>query len=319
MLPSTICILTHFSMLQMFKRFGLFILTNILVLILIWVVMSVVQIFFPEVRTALGGNGYYLIYAAVVGFLGSFVSLFLSKWMAKSTYGIILINETNIHTVDEKLRKIYETVERISKQSNITMPEVGYYESTDPNAFATGPSKNNSLVAVSTGLMSSMTNEEIEGVIGHEMAHILNWDMVTMTLLQWVMNTFVIFISHIVAKIVTSFISKNDEEWSIGNFLIYNGIYMALQIVFGILASIVVMWFSRHREYRADEGSSRLVGKEKMIRALRKLESLTQVTNAHDDWQLAAFKISSKEAFELFSSHPALPKRISNLESQYTL
>ena len=136
--------------------------------------MSVVQIFFPEVRTALGGNGYYLIYAAVIGFLGSFVSLFLSKWMAKSTYGIILINETNIHTVDEKLRKIYETVERISKQSNITMPEVGYYESTDPNAFATGPSKNNSLVAVSTGLMSSMTNEEIEGVIGHEMAHILN-------------------------------------------------------------------------------------------------------------------------------------------------
>ena len=305
-------------MFQIAKRISLFLLTNILVLILIGLVMMVLEIFFPNIKTLLGGNGYYLIYAAVVGFLGSFVSLFLSKWMAKTTYGIILIDESNIHSLDVKLQKVYESVERIAKETKITMPEVGYYESMDPNAFATGATKNSSLVAVSTGLLNSMNHDEVEGVIWHEMAHITNGDMVTMSLLQWVMNTFVIFISHIVAKIAVNFLSKDDEEGGM-NFFIYHGIYMVLQIIFGILASIVVMGFSRHREYRADEWSSKLVGKDKMIRALRKLQSLTQITNAHDDGNLAAFKISSKQAFELFSSHPALEKRIKNLEEQYTL
>lgn len=196
------------------------------------------------------------------------------------------------------------------------MPEVGVYVSEDPNAFATGPSKNRALVAVSTGLVRNMTSAEIEGVIAHEMSHILNGDMVTLTLLQGVLNTFVIFFARVIGEIIDRTILKNDEGQGWGYFITV----MVLEVIFGIFASLVLMAFSRHREYRADEGSSRLVGKDKMILALKRLEHITASREIADDGKLATFKIHSEAGFlHLFMSHPTLPDRIKNLENNYQI
>lgn len=214
-----------------------------------------------------------------------------------------------------KEQLVYTTVARIAKDNGIKVPEVGVYESADPNAFATGASRNSSLVAVSTGLLESMTPSEIEGVIAHEMAHILNGDMVTMTLLQGVINTFVIFAARVIGGIIDKVVFKNEE----GNGMGYMVTVIVLEIVFSILASVILMWFSRHREFRADEGASKYMGKEKMIAALKRLQSMTERTEHYDDGRLATMKIASKSSFmELFSSHPALDKRIANLESKFT-
>jgi len=300
---------------QIIKRIFFFVLTNIAVLALLSVVMLVINMFFPGILDAGWGMGAITVYAIVFGFAGSFISLAISRWMAKRAYNIILIDR-NTSSQDTKLQLVWDTVERIAQMNNIVMPEVGYYESAEPNAFATGATKNSSLVAVSTGLLSQMDKWEIEWVVGHEMAHILNWDMVTLTLIQGVMNTFVILFSHIAARAVSSFLSRDGENWL--SYLAYQGVYIAFQLVFGFLAMFVVMWFSRIREYRADLGGAQYTSKAKMISGLRKLRDMTaRIKHEKKDAKMAAFMINEPDSF--FSTHPSLDNRIKALEENYQL
>lgn len=302
-------------MLTFLKRIFFFFLTNIAVLFLLSLVMMGVNYFFPGLISRYGGNTSFLIYAALMWFVGSFISLFISKWSAKRLYSIQLLDAQSA-SADSRLQLVWNTVERIAQMNHITMPEVGYYESTDPNAFATGWSKNNSLVAVSTWLLDAMEKREIEWVVGHEMAHILNGDMVTLTLIQWVINTFVIFFSHLAAKAVSTFFSSSNEgEWM--SFLMYNVVYMLFQVVFWLLAMFVVMWFSRFREYRADLGWARFTNKSSMIAGLKKLQSLSTIQQAPIDPKMTAFMISEPDSF--FSTHPSLVNRIKALEENYQL
>ena len=230
--------------------------------------------------------------------------------MAKKAYKIQLFNLENLSTLSPKERLVYDTVSDLAERNHIKIPEVWIYTSKDPNAFATGPGKNNSLVAVSSGLLESMDNDAIEWVVAHEMAHILNGDMVTMTLLQWVINTFVIFISRVIGQIVAS---RVDEKAS---GMVYILVSIVLEIIFGILASMIVMKFSRYREFRADEWSARFVGKNKMIKALQALQKM-QEKAPKDSGKFATMQISTrwKSGFKkLFSSHPDLSDRIRNIE-----
>ncbi|MDQ1343661.1 MAG: Protease HtpX [Patescibacteria group bacterium] len=296
------------------KRMFLFLAMNLAVILVLTAVSFVLERFFG-IRISANAGGYagLAVFALVYGFIGSFVSLWLSKWMAKNAYGITILSESRLMDYSSKEQLVYATVARIAKENGISVPEVGVYESADPNAFATGATKNSSLVAVSSGLLDSMSASEIEGVIGHEMAHILNGDMVTMTLLQGVINAFVIFAARVVGGIIDKAVFKNEEGSGIG----YYATVFVLEIVFSVLASVILMWFSRYREYRADEGASKYMGKDKMIAALKRLQSLTERTEAYDDGNLATMKIASKSSFlSFFSSHPPLEKRIANLESK---
>ncbi len=302
------------------KRIFFFALTNIAVLTLFTIVMMIVQMVFPGLQNARGGYMYMLMYAAIFGFLGSFVSLWISRWSAKKMYNIQLLDAQSAMS-DARLQIVWNTVERIARENGINMPEVGYYESVDPNAFATGATKNSSLVAVSTGLLDVMELDEIEGVVGHEMAHILNGDMVTLTLIQGVMNTFVVFLSQVIARAIDAWISDENGEGM--GWLAYNLVYMLLQIVFGFLASLVVMYFSRYREYRADEGGARFTNKKKMIAGLQKLKKLSSMPvqvseeNAEANKKMAAFMISEPDS--MFSTHPSLDNRIKALEENIQL
>ncbi|OIO77381.1 zinc metalloprotease HtpX [Candidatus Gracilibacteria bacterium CG1_02_38_174] len=301
-----------------FKRIFLFLATNIAIILVITAIIFVLERYFGFHISSSVSNGYggLFVFALIFGFVGSFISLAISRWMAKRAYDIQLISETRLMDYDSKTQMVYTTVSTIAKQNGIDMPEVGVYESADPNAFATGPSKNKSLVAVSTGLLESMTAPEIEGVIAHEMSHILNGDMVTMTLLQGVLNTFVIFFARIIGSIIDKTVFKNEEGNGWGYFITV----IVLEIILGILASLVLMAFSRYREYRADEGSSRLVGKDKMILALKRLQYIVTNKEIVDDGKLATFKIHSEKGFmTLFMSHPDLDDRIKNLENNYQL
>ncbi|MDP5039056.1 MAG: protease HtpX, partial [Candidatus Gracilibacteria bacterium] len=258
-----------------------------------------------------------LIFAGIVGFTGAFISLFLSKWMAKFSHNIKLFDYNNISSLSSKEKLVFDIVEKISSNNNIKMPEVGIYESPEPNAFATGATKNSSLVAVSTGLLDLMTEDEIEGVISHEMAHILNGDMITMTLIQGVINSFVIFLSRIIASVVDNYLKSNDENASSGPSWVYYVVSIVLEIIFGILASLLVMWFSRHREFKADLGGAQYSSKQKMISALKKLQLYSDKMLTDDTDKLATMKIGSKKRggfFALFSSHPDLGDRIRALE-----
>ena len=259
-------------------------------------------------------TGWYtglFIYSAVIGFAGSFLSLAISKWMAKRAYKMTFLTEQNEWSLNEKEKVVYNTVVSLSRQNGIKTPEIGIYISNEPNAFATGYSKNNSLVAVSTGLLDSMDKNAVEWVVAHEMAHILNWDMVTMTLLQWVLNTFVIFISHILANIVQNFL---DEKMS---WIARLGIIIFFQFLLWILASLIAMKFSRYREFRADAGSAKYVWKEKMIAWLEALKRMKD-SAPEDKWSFATMQISTKTKWgfmQLFSSHPQLDDRIKALEN----
>lgn len=280
--------------------------------------MSAVNYFYPNLLTAYGDFTSLLAFAAVFGFGGAIISLLISRWQAKKMYGIVLLDPATLHEEDTRLQLVYQTVERIAKSKNIDMPEVGYYESPEPNAFATGKSKNSALVAVSTGLLNTMEDREIEGVVGHEMAHVLNGDMVTLTLITGVMNTFVIVLSHIVSRIVAGFLSRSDDdEWGISQlsyFLVYN----VLQVVFGLLASIVIMYFSRMREYRADLGGAEFTSRASMIAGLKRLQKLTKLQDRHaDNGKLTAFMINEPDSF--WSTHPSLDNRIKALEANYQL
>lgn len=297
----------------MLKRIFLFLLTNIAIIALISVVIFIVENVFGISISWYSTNYVSIfIYALIVWFTWSFLSLAISRWMAKRAYSITLVDRNNLWELGEKMKIVYETVENLAQNNHIQMPEVWIYESADPNAFATGPSKNKSLVAVSTGLLDLMNKEEIEWVIWHEMAHILNWDMVTMTLLQWVLNTFVVFISRILANI---FDNVTDWKfWALWYFLVN----LILQIVLWLFASLIAMWFSRHREFRADEGSAIYVWKQKMIAWLKALQKMQNIAS-EDKWSLATMQISTKKRnwfMMLFSSHPDLQDRIRNLEEK---
>ena len=281
---------------------------NIAVMIVLTIFIYILGLFGIKVsaNTYLG----LFIISAVIGFAGSFISLFMSKWMAKKAYNIRLITASDLNMLNEKERLVYDTVSNLSERNHIKMPEVGVYESSEPNAFATWATKNSSLVAVSTGLLDMMSKDAIEWVVGHEMAHVLNGDMVTMTLLQWVLNTFVVFFSKIIANIVANSVDEN-YAW-IARF----AVDILLQIVFGFLASFIAMWFSRYREFKADAGSAYYVWKEKMIAWLQALKDM-QNNIAKDDPTYSSMQISSKKTsgfMKLLSSHPDLDDRIKALE-----
>ncbi|HDX1193553.1 protease HtpX [Pasteurella multocida] len=278
-------------------RILLFLATNMAVLVVFNIILSLTGI---QAQDATG----LLLMAALFGFSGSLISLFLSKTMALRAVGAEVIKQPR----NDMERWLVNTVRSQAERANLAMPDVAIYHSEDVNAFATGPSKNNSLVAVSTGLLRAMTQDEAEAVLAHEVAHIKNGDMVTMTLLQGVLNTFVIFVSRMIAKVVSS---NRDGESSTG---IYFLVSMVLEILFGFLASMIAMWFSRYREFRADAGSAELVGKHKMIAALQRLQRLHEPQEL--EGQLAAFAINGKRGglAALFMSHPPLEKRIAALQ-----
>ncbi len=279
-------------------RVLLFLATNLAVLVVFSIILSLTGI---QSQDTMG----LLIMAALFGFSGSLISLFLSKTMALRSVGAEIITQPR----NEAERWVLQTVHSQAERAGLPKPDVAIYHSNDVNAFATGASKNNSLVAVSTALLNQMTRDEAEAVLAHEVAHIKNGDMVTMTLLQGVLNTFVIFVSRMIAKVAAS---NRDGETSSGMYFL---ISMVLEIVFGILASIIAMWFSRYREFRADAGSAELVGKQKMIAALQRLKSLHEPQEL--EGQLAAFAINGKRGGglrELFMSHPPLEKRIEALQ-----
>ncbi len=300
----------------MFKRISLFLATNLAILITISIILFIIKaVFWIDISWYWYNYTSLFIFAAIWWFAWSFISLFISKWMAKRAYNIQVIDKNYIDDLPEKEKVVLNVVNEIAEREHIKMPEVWIYEDSEPNAFATGPSKNNSLVAVSTGLLNNMTKDEIEWVIGHEMSHILNWDMVTMTLLQWVLNTFVIFFARILANIVDWFLNKDSDEPGWGYYISA----IIFEFLLGILASMIAMWYSRVREYKADEGSARRVGKEKMIHALMALKKMEPVLIHSQDGKdnLAAFKIESKRwrwLASLFASHPDLDDRIKHLE-----
>ncbi len=296
----------------MIKRILLFGLTNIAVIAIITVVVILLERYF-HIDMSNGNILGIAIISLIIGFTGAFISLLISRWSAKRTYAIILIDHTNKHQASVKEQKVYELIERLSLQNGIKIPEVGVYIDNDANAFATGRSKNASLVAVSTALLEQCSQEEIEWIVAHEMSHILNGDMVTMTLLQGVLNTFVIFLSRIVAQFL-----DEATDGKLG-WLGYQAVYILLQILLGFGATIIAMKFSRHREYRADFGSAQFVWKKKMIAALRRLQLIHAAKVPIGTDQLSAFKISASEKISLFASHPSLESRIAALEENYQI
>jgi heat shock protein HtpX len=286
-------------------RIALFLMTNLAVMLVFGLVLSLTGIQSSSVPGL-------MIMAGLFGFGGSIVSLLMSKWMALRSVGGEVIEQPR----NETERWLVETVRRQSQQAGIGMPQVAIYHAPDINAFATGARRDASLVAVSTGLLQSMSQDESEAVIAHEISHIANGDMVTMTLIQGIVNTFVIFISRLIAQVASGFLSGNrdGEESGNGNPMIYFAVATVLELVFGILASIITMWFSRYREFHADAGSAKLVGREKMIAALQRLKTSHEPQEAGS---MMAFCINgkSKSFSELFMSHPPLDKRIEALRS----
>lgn len=251
-----------------------------------------------------------LIFAAIIGFGGAFVSLFLSKFMAKAGTGMTMIEQPS--TAEE--RWLLETVSDLARQAGIGMPEVGIFPANQSNAFATGWSRNNALVAVSSGMLERFDRDSVRAVLGHEIGHIANGDMVTLTLIQGVLNTFVIFLSRIIGLVVDRAIFRNEEGRGIGFFVVE----IAAQIVLGILASIIVAWFSRYREYRADASGARLAGAGAMISALQHLKRETEMPDEMPE-SFKAFAISEGKGFslaEMFASHPPLDDRIEALRSR---
>ena len=294
-------------------RIGLFFATNIAIMVVISIVFRLLGL-----EGVLAANGVdlnlqaLLVMSAVIGFSGSFISLMMSKWMAKRSMGVQLIDPQSPGGADA--RWLYDTVARQAEQAGIGMPEVGVFDSADPNAFATGASRNNALVAVSTGLLRTMSREEVEAVLAHEVSHVANGDMVTMALIQGVVNTFVIFFSRIIGHFVDRVVFKVER----GHGPAFWITTIIAEIVLGILASMIVMWFSRQREFRADTGGANLAGKQKMIAALERLKGNYEGSSELPD-QLTAFGISglrSSKLGKLFMSHPPLDERIAALRQQ---
>ncbi len=283
----------------MFTRIGLFLLSNIAVLALASVVMSLLRVN-PSQMSGL------LVMAAIFGFGGSIISLLLSKFMAKRSTGAVVITQPRNPTE----RWLLDTVARQAKAAGIGMPEVAVYDAPEINAFATGANRNNALVAVSTGLLHNMSEDEAEAVLGHEIAHVANGDMITMALLQGVLNTFVIVLARVVGGVIDSALSGNRDS---GRGFAYYIIVFVLEMVFGLFATMIAMWFSRHREFRADAGGAQFAGRQKMIAALERLKLNHGQSTLPN--QIAAFGIAGSTAKKLFLSHPPLEERIAALRS----
>lgn len=286
-------------------RVLLFVGTNLAIIAMLSIVMSIIGPAFgihPRSMTGL------LIMASIIGFAGSFISLAMSKWMALRSTGAQVIKDAR--TPEE--RWLVDTVRRQAEAAGIGMPEVAIYDAPDLNAFATGMNKNNALVAVSTGLLRGMTRDEVEAVLAHEVSHVANGDMVTLALIQGVLNTFVVFLSRVIGQLIDSAVFKRDP--SAGPGLGYFAIVFVLEIIFGLIASVIQMWFSRRREFRADAGAAALAGREKMIAALARLQSNRGQTALPSE--VAAFGISGGVASglkKLFMTHPPLEERIDAL------
>ena len=290
-------------------RILLFLGTNIAILVVLGVVFSAFGIsgILDEQGINLNLTG-LLIFAGVFGMGGAFISLAMSKWMAKTAMRVQLIERA--HNRDEQW--LLDTVRRQAKQAGIGMPDVGIFQSPQPNAFATGMKRNSALVAVSSGLLQTMNTDEVEAVLGHEISHVANGDMVTLALIQGVINVFVIFLARVVGHVVDRAILKNERGYGIGYFVTV----IVTQIFLAVLASAIVMWFSRRREFHADAGGAKLAGRDKMVAALKRLQS---VRAPHDlPGQLAAFGINGglgQGIRKLFMSHPPLELRIQALLS----
>ena len=284
-------------------RIVLFLATNLAIIVLLGIVMSILGV---DSRSTSG----LLVMAAVFGMGGSFISLAMSKWIAKKSTGARVIVSPGNPTE----QWLHDTVRRMAQQAEIGMPEVAIYDSPDLNAFATGMKRDAALVAVSTGLLQNMSRDEVEAVLAHEISHIACGDMVTMALIQGVLNTFVILLSRLAANIINNFISGDEEGEGLG-FFGYMAVTIVLELVFGLFASIIAMWFSRRREFTADRGAAYLTGKEKMIRALQRLQ--VHHEPSHLPEQVAAFGIRPKEGglAGLFRSHPPLEDRIAALQN----
>ena len=289
----------------MFKRIALFLATNLAVLLVLSVVLRLLGVDRILDERGVGINyEALLVLSLVIGFGGSFISLAMSKWMAKRSTGAqVITRPTNAAE-----SWLLATVERQARQAGIETPEVAIYNAPDMNAFATGARRNSALVAVSTGLLQGMPKDEVEAVLAHEVSHVANGDMVTLTLVQGVVNTFVIFLSRIIGHFVDRVLLRNESGYGIGYF----GAVIAAQLLLGILASIIVMWVSRQREFRADAGSAQLNGREPMINALARLE---RGRPAELPESMQAFGIAGgKRAFaRRFMSHPPIPERIEAL------
>ncbi len=281
----------------MFKRAFLFLATNMAVLALVSIVMSLLGVNSQQ----FGG---LLVMAALFGFGGSIISLLMSKWVARRATGAHVIEQPG----NEAEQWLFSTVQRQAQAAGIGMPDVAIYDAPEINAFATGANRNNALVAVSTGLLHNMTRDEAEAVLGHEIAHVANGDMVTMALLQGVLNTFVIVLSRLVGRVIDGYLGNRD-----GNGIGYYASVFVLDMVFGLFASMIAMWFSRHREFRADVGGAGLAGRQKMIAALERLR-LDQGQSTLPN-QIAAFGIAGQMTRKLFMSHPPLEERIEALRN----
>ncbi|HCA37627.1 MAG TPA: protease HtpX [Gammaproteobacteria bacterium] len=281
------------------KRVFLFVATNLAILLVLGIVLSILM---PVLGVDSSSNAGLLVMCAVFGMGGSFISLWMAKWIAKRSVGAHVIESPRNR--DEQW--LIDTVRRQAESAGIGMPEVAIYDSPEINAFATGANRNNALVAVSSGLLRQMTADEAEAVLGHEISHVANGDMVTLTLIQGVLNTFVYFFARVVAQMI----NRGNN-----NAFVYIMTVMAFQAIFGVLASIIVMAFSRYREFRADAGGANLAGRQKMIAALQRLQG--NQAKSQLDGQLTAFGISGKPAMAgLFMSHPPLARRIEALQGK---
>ncbi len=287
-------------------RIFLFIATNAAILVVVSIIFNVLGL-----GSALDAHGVdlnlnaLLVMSAIIGMTGSVISLAMSKWSAKRAMGVHVIDQPQNQTE----RWLIDTVSRQARQAGIDMPEVGIFDTPDANAFATGMSKNSALVAVSTGLLHNMNTDEVEAVVGHEISHVANGDMVTMALMQGVVNTFVYFFATIIGHLVDRVVFKTERGYGPAYYVTQ----MAAQVVLGILASMLVMWFSRYREFKADAGGAHLAGREKMIGALRALQRGHEAEDLPG--QLAAFGINGGGVSKLFMSHPPLEERIAALQN----
>jgi len=300
------------------KRIFLLMVTNLAVVAVLGIVWNILDASFGLTEKMMGmgmpaGFGYIAVMSLVLGFGGAFISLWMSKGSAKRSMRVQVIE----NPTSKQERWLFNVVKRHADIVGIDMPEVGIFHAHEPNAFATGARKNSALIAVSTGLLEHMTADEVEAVLGHEMAHVANGDMVTQTLLQGILNTFVIFFSRVIAHLVNSVLSRNSEGNSSSSYgMTYFAVSMVAQMVLGFLASMIVMWFSRYREFHADIGGADLAGRENMIAALRRLQ---QVSQPHDlPGEMAAFGISGglgDGMKKLFMTHPPLEERIAALQN----
>jgi heat shock protein HtpX len=290
----------------LFKRVSLFIITNFLVMMTMSIVFNLI-VSFTGLNYLSNYYSFLIVFCAVWGMGGAFISLLMSKWMAKRAMGVVVLETT---TNDADAQWLIQTVHRLARTAGIqSMPEVGIYDSPEINAFATGPSKSNSLVAVSTGLLRTLDRDEAEGVLGHEITHISNGDMVTMMLLQGIVNAFVMFFARIIANVLSSQVEERNRH------IVYFLSTIVFEIAFSFLGSIVVCYFSRRREFRADYGGALYAGRDKMLGGLRKLKvQFEQIPP--DNSALSTLKISNRPGgvMSLFSTHPPLEERINRLE-----